>query len=56
MAPPPATPEQWLWTFEAVVRARDFAAGRAMFADDAVAFGTWALAVAGLDKFVRERP
>ncbi len=31
-----ATPEQWLQTFEAAVRARDFAAGRTLFAD---AFG-----------------
>ena len=51
----PATPEQWLRTFETVVRGRDFAAGRAMFADDAVAFGTWARAVAGLDNIVREQ-
>src|SRR5213593_2171731 len=55
MAPPPATPEQWLRTFEAVVRARDFAGGRAMFAADAVAFGTWARAVTGLDNIVREQ-
>src|SRR5213083_2420505 len=55
MAPPPATPEQWLRTFEATVRARDFAGGRTMFAADAVAFGTWARAVAGLDNIVREQ-
>jgi ketosteroid isomerase-like protein len=55
MTPPPATPEQWLRTFEAVVRARDFAAGKTMFAGDAVAFGTWARAVAGLDNIVREQ-
>ncbi len=55
MAPPPATPEQWLHAFEAVVRARDFAAGRTMFAADAVAFGTWARAVAGLDNIMREQ-
>ena len=55
MAAPPATPEQWLDTFEVAVRARDFAAGRAMFAADAVAFGTWARAVAGLDNIVREQ-
>ena len=55
MASPPATPEQWLHTFEAVVRARDFAGGREMFAADAVAFGTWARAVAGLDDIVREQ-
>jgi len=55
MAPLPATPEQWLHTFEAVVRTRDFAGGREMFADDAVAFGTWARAVTGLDNIVREQ-
>jgi len=55
MTPPPATPEQWLQAFEAIVRARDFAGGREMFADDAVAFGTWARAVAGLDNIMREQ-
>jgi ketosteroid isomerase-like protein len=55
MAPTPATPEAWLRTFEATVRARDFAGGRTMFADDAVAFGTWARAVSGLDNIVREQ-
>src|SRR2546428_4729530 len=55
MAPPPATPEQWLRVFEAAVRARDFAAGRTMVAEDAVAFGTWARAVVGLDNIVREQ-
>jgi ketosteroid isomerase-like protein len=51
----PATPEQWLSTFETAVRAQDFAAGRTMFAPDAVAFGTWARAVSGLDNIVREQ-
>jgi ketosteroid isomerase-like protein len=55
MADLPATPEAWLRAFEAAVRARDFAAGRTMFAEDAVAFGTWARAVAGLDNIVREQ-
>ena len=55
MAPTPATPEQWLHAFEATVRARDFAGGREMFADDAVAFGTWARTVTGLDNIVREQ-
>src|SRR5262249_41127850 len=50
-----ATPAEWLRAFEAAVRARDFAGGRTMFADDAVAFGTWARAVAGLDNIVREQ-
>ena len=49
------TLEQWLRGFEAAVRACDFAAGRTMFADDAVAFGTWARAVAGLDNIEREQ-
>jgi ketosteroid isomerase-like protein len=49
------TPEQWLQTFEAAVRARDFAGGRTLFADDAVAFGTWARAVAGLPNIEREQ-
>ena len=30
----------WLRTFEAACRGRDFAAGRRLFAPDAVAFGT----------------
>jgi ketosteroid isomerase-like protein len=55
MAPLPATPEQWLHTFEAAVRTCDFAGGREMFAGDAVAFGTWARAVTGLDNIVREQ-
>ncbi len=45
----------WLTTFEAACRERDFDAGRVMFADDAVAFGTWATAVSGLDNIVREQ-
>ena len=55
MTSPSTTLEQWLRAFEAAVRARDFAAGRTMFADDAVAFGTWARAVAGLDNIEREQ-
>ena len=55
MTTPPATPEEWLRTFEAAVRARDFDAGRHMFAEDAVAFGTWARAVSGLDNIIREQ-
>jgi ketosteroid isomerase-like protein len=54
MASPPTTPERWLRTFEAAVRARDFAAGLAIFADDAVAFGTWGRAVAGIDDIIHE--
>jgi ketosteroid isomerase-like protein len=55
MADAPATPADWLRAFEAAVRACDFAAGRTMFAPDAVAFGTWARAVAGLDDIEREQ-
>ena len=55
MTTPAATPQEWLKTFEAFVRARDFGGGRTLFAPDAVAFGTWARAVAGLDNIVREQ-
>src|SRR5213594_5141581 len=55
MAAASSTPEQWLQTFEATVLGRDFAGGRQLFAADAVAFGTWARAVAGLDNIVREQ-
>jgi len=51
----PATPAEWLEVFETAVRARDFAGGRTLFADDAVAFGTWARAVAGLANIEREQ-
>ena len=53
-APPPEV-AAWITQFEAAVRARDFAAGRALFAPDAVAFGTFAAAVAGLDNIEREQ-
>ncbi|HXJ77783.1 MAG TPA: nuclear transport factor 2 family protein [Candidatus Methylomirabilis sp.] len=46
---------EWLQGFEAACRARDFAAGRRRFADDAVAFGTWAKAVTGLANIEREQ-
>ena len=45
----------WLREFETAVRGRDFAAGRRMFAPDAVAFGTWATAVSGLDRIEQEQ-
>jgi ketosteroid isomerase-like protein len=45
----------WLQEFETACRARDFATGRRMFAPDAVAFGTWATAVHGLDNIEREQ-
>ena len=53
-APPPEV-AAWITQFEAAVRARDFAAGRALFAPDAVAFGTFAAAVSGLDNIEREQ-
>jgi ketosteroid isomerase-like protein len=46
---------QWLSTFEAACRGRDFEAGRLLFAPDAVAFGTYATAVHGLDNIEREQ-
>ena len=45
----------WLREFEAACRGRNFDAGRLMFAQDAVAFGTWAMAVHGLDNIEREQ-
>lgn len=46
---------RWLSEFEAACRGRDFAAGRRMFAADAVAFGTWAATVSGLDNIELEQ-
>ena len=46
---------RWLREFEAACRGRDFASGRALFAEDAVAFGTWATAVTGLANIEREQ-
>jgi len=51
----PSGPESWLRAFEAACRERDFAAGRTLFAPDALAFGTWATAVRGLDRIEREQ-
>lgn len=45
----------WLRTFEAACRRRDFDEGRRLFAPDAVAFGTYATAVHGLDNIEREQ-
>jgi ketosteroid isomerase-like protein len=45
----------WLRRFEAACRGRDFAEGRRLFAPDAVAFGTYATAVHGLDNIEREQ-
>ena len=55
VAVPAVARHDWLKEFEAAVRARDFDAGRRMFARDAVAFGTWARAVSGLDNIEREQ-
>jgi ketosteroid isomerase-like protein len=45
----------WLREFEGACRTRDFEAGRRMFAEDALAFGTYATAVRGLDNVEREQ-
>ena len=45
----------WLRKFETACRGRDYDAGRLMFAQDAVAFGTWAMAVHGLENIEREQ-
>ena len=45
----------WLREFETACRERNFAAARLMFSDDALAFGTWARAVRGLDNVEREQ-
>jgi hypothetical protein len=45
----------WLREFEAACGGRDFDAGRLMFAQDSVAFGTWASAAHGLDNIEREQ-
>jgi len=47
--------ETWLREFEAACRGRDFASGRQLFAEDAVAFGTWATAVSGRANIEREQ-
>jgi uncharacterized protein (TIGR02246 family) len=45
----------WITAFQSAVRARDFTAGRGLFAPDAVAVGTFAAAVSGLDNIEREQ-
>jgi ketosteroid isomerase-like protein len=45
----------WLHEFESACRGRDFETGRRMFAEDALAFGTYATAVRGLDNVEREQ-
>jgi ketosteroid isomerase-like protein len=55
MADAKAEAFDWLSTFEGACRGRDFETGRRLFAPDAVAFGTYATAVHGLDNIVREQ-
>jgi ketosteroid isomerase-like protein len=47
--------EEWLARFEAAVRARDFEAGRALFAPDAIAFGTRAEMARGIDDIMAQQ-
>ena len=55
MSAPPPEIAAWINAFQTAVRARDFATGRTLFAPDAVAFGTFAAAVSGLDNIEREQ-
>jgi ketosteroid isomerase-like protein len=55
MSDPASEVREWLSAFETACRGRDFAAGRGMFAADALAFGTWATAVSGLANIEREQ-
>lgn len=52
MAAEHAALRRWFEALQACVRNVDFAAGRALFADDVVAFGTRAEVVTGLDALV----
>ena len=47
--------EQWLERFAACVRARDYDAGRKLFAHDVVGFGTYTPFAEGLDKLVENQ-
>jgi ketosteroid isomerase-like protein len=47
--------EAWLRAFAASVRARDYAAGAALFARDVVGFGSAAARVEGLDALVEHQ-
>jgi len=51
---PPAV-DDWLVAFERAVRERDFAAGRTLFASDAVGFGSIAPRYASLDALDAEQ-
>src|SRR6266700_3053984 len=55
MPTPDQDPRDWVQKFQAACRAQDFDTGRLMFARGAVAFGTWAIAVHGLDNIEREQ-
>jgi ketosteroid isomerase-like protein len=46
---------RWLEDFSAAVRAKDYACGRKLFADEVVAFGTRATMVFDLDSLTREQ-
>lgn len=47
---PEASVRQWLRDWETCIRAIDFDAGRAMFEDQVVSFGTFAVVAHGLDE------
>jgi ketosteroid isomerase-like protein len=47
--------ELWLERFAACVRARDYDAGRELFADDVVGFGTYTPYAEGLDELVENQ-
>ena len=55
MTSPSAELTRWLETFETACRERDFDTARGMFAEDALAFGTWARTVSGLRDIEREQ-
>src|SRR5262245_34410749 len=52
MTSPAPDPHQWLREFEQAVRGVDFDTGRRYFAEDAVAFGTYASAVSGREHII----
>jgi ketosteroid isomerase-like protein len=55
MSSPEPAVSDWLREFEAACRERDFAAGRRLFASDALAFGTYAVAVRGIENIEGEQ-
>jgi ketosteroid isomerase-like protein len=50
-----ATARAWLLALQACVRAVDYARARALFAEDVVAFGTFAAVVSGRARLEREQ-